>query len=194
MRERAYCFYGPGRVYLYYGGLLQGVRVQATGRNEDGTWVLVQFPDSEDLGRNRRCWFATNSVDLEGGVMDLEPVYPDKVGPPISGNPVGYPRLTDVQATRSGNLVTVTWTGYLIPVGDRESESSVLYLIELWTCYNGDMLFSPHGLNGESFTVSDEPGCGEPSHGRVFLSEKHGYIGPEEIPWPQAASIPTPTP
>jgi hypothetical protein len=194
MHEQAYCFYGPGRVYLYYFGLLGGGRVQATGRNDDGSWVLVQFPDSQDPGKNRRCWFAANSVDLEGAVMALEPVYPDKVGPPISGNPVGYPRLTNVQATRSGNLVTVTWTGYLIPLGDREGESSPLYLLELWTCSNGKMVFSPHGLNSESFTVSDEPGCDEPSHGRVFLSEKHGYIGPEEIPWPQAASTSTPTP
>jgi hypothetical protein len=131
---------------------------------------------------------ATSSVDLEGTVMALEPVC-GQGGPPISDNPVGYPRLKNVQATRSGNLVTVTWTGFLIPLGDREGENSALYLVEIWTCYNGKIVFSPHAVNRESFTFSDESGCTEPSHGRVFLSEKHGYIGPEEIPWPEAASM-----
>jgi hypothetical protein len=104
MRERAYCFYGPGRVYLYYGVLLQGVSVQAAGRNDDGSWVLLQFPDFADPSRNRRCWFATNSVDLESSVLDLEPVYPDKWATNL--REPGGPRPGNVQATRSGNLVT----------------------------------------------------------------------------------------
>ena len=195
MRERAPCFDGPGRIYLYYFGLLQGVRVQAIGRTDDGSWVLVQIPGFKDPAKSGRCWFATNSVDLEGTVMTLEPVYPAKVGPPISHNPLGYPAPKNVQATRSGNLVTVTWTGYLIPLGDREGENSPLYLVETWTCSNGKIVFSPHGLSRERFTISDDPGCSEPSHGRVFLSEKHGYIGPEEIPWPQTTPhTTTPTP
>ena len=32
--------------------------------------------------------------------------------------------------------------------------------------------------------VVDEPGCAEPSHGRVMLAEKHGYTQSVEVPWP----------
>jgi hypothetical protein len=39
--------------------------------------------------------------------------------------------------------------------------------------------------------VIDEAGCRLPSHGHIFLAEKHGYVGPVEIPWPSHA---TPTP
>jgi hypothetical protein len=33
-------------------------------------------------------------------------------------------------------------------------------------------------------TVGDQAGCAEPSHGRIILAEKHGYVGPVEIKWP----------
>ena len=35
-----------------------------------------------------------------------------------------------------------------------------------------------------SATIVDESGCSEPSHGRVFLAHKDGYVGPVEINWP----------
>jgi len=199
LREHAYCFDGPDRLYLYYYGMLQGMKVQATGRNDDGSWVYVQIADFEKPGNFGRCWFAAQSLSLEGNVMELQPIYPDIVGPPISGNPVGYPHLSNVKTTRNGNLVTISWTGVFIPPGDRESATSPLYLLELWTCQNGKVSFTPHFLYTESFTATDEPGCADSSHGRVFLSEKHGYIGPEVLQWPAASVAPisptlTPTP
>lgn len=187
MREHAYCFYGPGRIYLYFYGLSRGVTVEATGRNEDGSWIYVQFPGVKE-GTTWRCWFAAGSLALESDPLSLQPVYPDIVGPPISGNPAGYPHLKNVGAVRNGDNVTISWDPYLIPLGDREGESSPLYLLEVWVCRNGQLVFAPHGLNDPSFTVTDEPGCAEPSHGRVWMSEKHGYIGPEEIDWPLAVS------
>jgi hypothetical protein len=29
--------------------------------------------------------------------------------------------------------------------------------------------------------VIDQAGCAEPSHGRISVAEKHGYVGPVEI-------------
>lgn len=42
-----------------------------------------------------------------------------------------------------------------------------------------------------TLVVRDEAGCAEPSHGRLYLAEKHGYVGPVEIRWPPHTS-PTP--
>jgi hypothetical protein len=43
---------------------------------------------------------------------------------------------------------------------------------------------SPFTLPRSTVWVIDEAGCSEPSHGVVYLAEKHGYEGPMEIPWP----------
>jgi hypothetical protein len=44
----------------------------------------------------------------------------------------------------------------------------------------------------DELRVIDEAGCAQPSHGRIFLVEVHGYVGPVEIPWPPKAATPTP--
>jgi hypothetical protein len=198
MKSHDYCFYGPGRMYLYFFGLLQGVQIEAIGRNDDATWIYVQFPGVRK-GTLSQCWFSADSLALGADALHLQPIYPDIVGPPISQNPVGYPHLKNVNAVRNDDRVTVSWDPYLIPLGDRESENSPLYLLETWVCRDGKLVFAPHGTSNPWFTVTDEPGCAEPSHGRVFLSEKHGYIGPELIDWPSAQapganSSPTATP
>ena len=53
------------------------------------------------------------------------------------------------------------------------------------------MAFTPIAVWEPPLVVSDQAGCIEPSHGRLYLAEKHGYVGPVEIPWPSYA---TPTP
>lgn len=35
----------------------------------------------------------------------------------------------------------------------------------------------------DDILVDDEAGYSEPSHGVIYLVEKHGYAGPIEIPW-----------
>jgi hypothetical protein len=44
--------------------------------------------------------------------------------------------------------------------------------------------FTPVHVDGTVVIVVDEPGCSEPSHGRVFAVEKHGYTDPVPIIWP----------
>jgi hypothetical protein len=40
-------------------------------------------------------------------------------------------------------------------------------------------------VDGTVVILLDEPGCSEPSHGRVFAVEKHGYTDPVTIIWPE---------
>jgi hypothetical protein len=96
-----------------------------------------------------------------------------------------------VKALRQGDQVNIYWDFYDVPLGERESENSPRYVLELWLCQDGKVAFAPRGANEAALQVSDEAGCAEPSHGRIYLAEKHGYIGPVEIPWPPYA---TPTP
>jgi hypothetical protein len=97
-----------------------------------------------------------------------------------------------VEVERSGDEVTVRWDFFDVPPGERESEYSPRFILEAWLCRNGEVTFTPIPVY-EFTTVSviDQAGCTEPSHGRIFLSEVHGYVGPVEIKWP---SHPLPTP
>ena len=46
-------------------------------------------------------------------------------------------------------------------------------------------IFETLGTNFPYIAIAnDEIGCNEPSHGKVYVQEKHGYGGPIEIPWP----------
>jgi hypothetical protein len=85
---------------------------------------------------------------------------------------------------RTGSEVTITWDYFWISEGD-DSEQ-VPYLVEAWLCQDGQLVFSPLGSWVYSLTVTDEPGCAEPSHGRFAVGEKHGYTAFVEIPWPPA--------
>ena len=67
-------------------------------------------------------------------------------------------------------------------------ENSPRYILEAWLCRSGEVTFTPIPVY-EFTTVSviDQAGCADPSRGRIFLSEVHGYVGPVEIRWPPAA-------
>jgi hypothetical protein len=97
----------------------------------------------------------------------------------------------DVEAVRRGDQVSVFWVGYELALGDRESANSPKYLVEAWVCQAGKITFMPIGTFVENVLIRDEAGCSEPSHGRLFLAHKDGYVGPVTIPWP---ANPTPTP
>ena len=174
--EKASCRYGPGPMYLYLYGLRQGAIQQVIGRTDTGSWVLTQA-----RGDKTRCWVKADLLDLNGDVSVVEPVYPDKYTLPVSPY---YVAPYTASATRTGDQVSITWTAQSLRAGDRESDTSPLFVVETWVCRAGQLVFTPLGTEVEIATVTDEPGCAEPSHGRVFLAEKHGYAGPTEIPWP----------
>jgi hypothetical protein len=59
------------------------------------------------------------------------------------------------------------------------------YIVEVWRCENGTIIFETLGSRIPLISFVDEADCNSPSHGRVYVQEKHGYAGPAEIPWPQ---------
>lgn len=172
------CRYGPGADYLYRFGFVQGLPIVFTGRNDAGTWLYGQ-----GLGYEQACWVNARFIALNGDASALEPVYPDKVSVPIYRDPL-FPPPTDVEAVRQGDQVSIFWKGYELALGDRESANSPRYLVEAWVCQGGEFVFRPVGTFVESALITDEAGCSEPSHGRLFLVHKDGYVGPVPIPWP----------
>ena len=182
--DGAYCFYGPGRFYLALTGLnYKATDIQVTGRARDLNWVYVNFPGVK-RGDVTHCWIQANELTLSGPFESLEVVYPDgsyKLPPAI------WPPVKNVEASRSGDTVTVTWESSIpdLALGDRESETSARYLVEAWLCKGGVVTFTPlpvYPYRGY-IQLHDETGCTEPSRARVLFAEKHGYATPVDVPW-----------
>lgn len=172
--EKVSCRYGPGAMYLYLYGMVQGANQDIIGRNGLGTWVLTRA-----RGDTTSCWVKTDLMKINGDVMCLEPIDPDNFRLPRSPY---YGPVTDVSASRSGNNVVISWTGITLRP-DMDSLQTP-YVIEAWVCRAGRLIFEPTGSYTTSATIVDESGCSERSHGRVMAAEKHGYTKWVEIPWP----------
>jgi hypothetical protein len=179
------CWFGPADDYLIRYGLPATVWMYVKGRNQEGTWLLL-----EDGLHDNPCWIRTDQASFNGGgdinTYGIPVVSPDAILPIWTQL---YRPPTGVQAFRSGNKVTVAWNGVWMTADDYEG-----YLIEAWLCKNGTLVFTPvqHKLpieqNIEGDTqyqvLIDEPGCKEPSSARIYTVEKHGYTLFVKIPWP----------
>ena len=168
---RSNCRYGPGAPYLYKYGLVAGSNLEIFGRNDLGTWILVRA-----IGGNNPCWVKASLMDVKGDVMTVAPTYIPLPQSPYYGPPRG------VSAIRKGDEVTIFWSAIHFRAGDDTAEAP--YLIEAWICKDGQIVFTPVGSYATAVNIIDEPGCSEPSHGRLFGVEKHGYTRWVEIPWP----------
>ena len=177
--EKVSCRYGPGAMYLYLYGMVQTATQDIIGRTDTGNWVLTR-----SHGDNKACWVKSEFLEIDGDIMTLEVVYPDKFRLPPSNQ--GYRSPWDVVAIRNGNNVTISWKSEALRPGDEESATSVLYVVETWVCKDGQLIFTPIGAYTPQVNITDEPGCNVASHGRVYFSEKHGYAGPTNINWPLA--------
>ncbi len=177
LADKLACRYGPGWPYLYKYGLVKGNRLEIIGRLDDAKWIYVQA-----IGGNNPCWVKAEFMDIHGDPMSLEPLYPDKVKLPLSPY---YPPTTVLSVTRSADTVTVSWLDIPLRAGDEEDERMNHYIIEVWRCEAGQIVFEPLATNDLEISFRDESGCAEESHGRIFVQEKHGFAGPTEItPWP----------
>jgi hypothetical protein len=177
------CRYGPGAVYLYRTGLAQGNVVDILGKADTayGTWIRVQTRWEEPV----RCWVNSGPQFVEipdGDVACLESLYPEQA-PLILFNTDLFPKPSNVEAYRSEDMVYVQWQGFDLQPGDRP-EASLPYLVETWTCQDGEIVFSPQGWEGTFASVRDEGGCDQASYGYVYMAHVDGYIGPVTIPWP----------
>ncbi|MCJ7432992.1 MAG: hypothetical protein MUO77_05840 [Anaerolineales bacterium] len=170
------CRYGPGSEYLYLYGLNKGANINLIGRTDANNWVMVD-------GRSR-CWVNAKFLEIAGDQKSLPVLYPDKYKLPVSPY---YSPTTGVIATRDKNdrnKVEVSWNDVPLRAGDEEDADMNHYIIEVWRCESGQIIFDPLATNELAVTFMDEAGCGQPSHGRVFVQDKHGFAGPSEIPWP----------
>src|SRR5271157_3325450 len=188
--ETSNCRYGPGAPYLYFPGLVTGRNLEVIGRREDSQWLYVQA-----IGGHHPCWVKASQMDVNGDINSLEIDYPDPVILPQSPY---YPPTVVTKILREGPQVKVIWLDTPLHPGDEESPTMQHYIIEVWHCVCGQFVFDPlatNATNDTSIAFTDEPGCSQSSHGRIFVQEKHGFAGPAEIPWPPplAATI-TPTP
>ena len=168
------CRYGPGAEYLYLYALNQGANIKLIGRTDANDWVWVDGTS--------KCWVNAEFLEIAGEPKALPIVYPEIAKLPVSPY---YPGPSWANATRQENSVEITWEPVPISPGKFEDEFMHQYIIEVWRCEGGQILFETLGTNFPFIVVeNDEVGCSEPSHGFVYVQEKHGYGGPIEIPWP----------
>ena len=168
------CRYGPGPEYLFLFAFKKGANIRLVGRVEGSNWVLVE-------NEPQRCWINAKFVEIKGNQKTLKPMYPDGFKLIVSAY---YGPTTVLSAARNGDQVTVTWVEVLVSPGKYESPEMFPYIIEVWRCENGEVFFDPLVSRFPFITFTDQAGCDIPSHGRVYVQEKHGYAGPAEIPWP----------
>jgi len=168
------CRYGPGPEYLYLFAFKKGANIKLIGRTDGNNWVLVE-------NELQRCWVHFKFLEISGDQQTLKPMYPD--GFKLIVSPY-YSPTTVLSAKRNGDEITVSWVEVIVSPGKYEREDMFPYIIEVWRCENGRVIFDPLVSRFPFITFVDETGCDVPSHGRVYVQEKHGYAGPAEIPWP----------
>jgi hypothetical protein len=176
-QEHVSCFYGPSKAYLYKYGLVGGSHLEIIGSMPDTGYIEIRA-----IGGTNPCWMNLQFMDVEGDINTVQPIDPLSIVLPRSPY---YSGLTWSKADRSGNEVTVTWDYFELRAGDDSEQEP--YLLEAWVCQAGKIIFVPLGLYDNTATLTDEAGCDAPSHGRVYVVEKHGYTHYLEIDWPPAA-------
>ena len=171
--ERLSCRYGPGPEYLYLFGFRSGAKIQVIGR-ADNDWLLVE-------NEPQRCWVKPEFLSIDGDLHTLKSMYPD--GYKLPESPY-YAPTSVISSTREGDNVTVVWAEVKVDIGDYEDESMFPYLVEVWRCENGQLIFEQLVSTYPVIKFVDQEGCALPSHGRIYIQEKHGFAGPTDIPWP----------
>ena len=170
------CFYGPHKSYLYKYGLVGGSNLEIIGRNIDTNYIEIRA-----IGGTNPCWMNLEWMDVEGDINNVRPIPATEVVLPQSPY---YGPVSGVKASREGDQVTISWNYLAISPG--KDSLQFPYLIESWVCQDGNLRFLPVGSWQTITAITDQPGCNEASHARLYGVEKHGYTTPVEIPWPRA--------
>jgi hypothetical protein len=173
VNKQAHCRYGPSVAYLHAADLYPGDTGTVRSRYIYSNWLYVKFDKL-----NYFCWVAPSVVDVVGDVSTV--VYKELDLQSIGSNQYGPP--TGVTATRNGNEVTISWNQVEMT---RDKDRG--YLLELFVCQ--DTIYkwwtdSYPDQYSTSYTVRDEAGCAQPSSGKLYTVEKHGFSEPAIIPWP----------
>jgi len=175
--DRLSCRYGPGSEYLYLFAFRAIANIKLIGRVDADNWLWVLVENE------RPCWVHSRFLEVQGDIKTLPIVYPGVARLPIT--PYYHPSaVLSAERDSQTSKIVVAWLEVPVSLGDYEDESMQTYIIEAWRCQSGQLIFEPLATRYTYISFVDEPGCSEPSHGRVWVQEKHGYAGPAEIPWP----------
>jgi hypothetical protein len=183
------CLYGPDPAYISKYEILAASPQVVIGRNQDSSWLYVQGSDHKNP-----CWVKALVVKVDSGNLS-DALVTDPILAPFSTT---YLPPAAVSTNRAGNVVTIFWQ----PVTTTEADYNG-YLIEAWVCQGGQLVFVPQAFvtsfdkNSSimAVNVTDEPGCQEPSHARIYTSTKQAYSAWKSILWPAASTASlTPTP
>jgi len=175
IKDKLICRYGPGNNYLYLFAFNINARIKLIGRTDGNAWVLVE-------NSPQRCWVDSAYLEINGNPLTLHVMYPDGYKIPVS--PYYGPTIV-LEATRDKDLVTIKWAEVTVSPGKYEDEFMFPYIVEVWRCEFGNIVFETLGSRTPTITFEDQTGCDQSSHGRVYVQEKHGYAGPANIPWPE---------
>lgn len=168
----AACLFGPAKAYLWKFDLHAGDTGVVWGRAPVGDWLYVKIDRLND-----GCWLSPYVVDVAG---DVNTLIVEQVRLWITDALYNPPQR--VRANREDDEVTVTWK-----VVDMTEDDDRGYFLDVWVCQDGNLVWMPTSLPDKfhnSATFIDESGCSQPSGGKLYAVEKHGYISPVDIPWP----------
>jgi len=173
VNKQAHCRYGPAVAYLHAADLFAGDVGTVRGRYIYSNWLYIKFDKL-----NYFCWAAPSVVDVVGDIskVNLTELNLQAIG----SNMYGPPR--NVTVVRDGSQVIISWEQVEMTKDDDRG-----YLLELFVCQNGNYLWWTDSYPDQfstSYAVKDEAGCGQPSSGRLYTVEKHGFSEPATIPWP----------
>jgi hypothetical protein len=175
VNQQAHCRYGPHVAYLHAGDLYPGDTGTVRGRFRLSNWLLVRFDRL-----NYFCWVAPSVVNVTGDVTRVN--FTEKLN--ALDPSIYYKAPNNVVATRDGNKVKITWDQV-----EMTSDKDRGYFLDIFVCQKGNYLWWPVSFPDQyttSYTVRDEKGCSEPSGGKIYTVEKHGYSSPKNIPnWPK---------
>ena len=173
VNKQAHCRYGPSVAYLHAADLYPGDTGTVRGRYIYSNWLYVKFDKLDYF-----CWVAPSVVDVVGDVSTI--TYKELNLQSIGSNQYGPPG--GVTAVRNGNEVTISWNQvHMTKDKDRG------YLLELFVCQDTIYKWWTDSYPDQfttSYTVRDEAGCAQPSSGKLYTVEKHGFSEPAIIPWP----------
>jgi len=173
VNQQAHCRYGPSVAYLHAADLYPGDVGTVRGRYIYSNWLYIKFDKL-----NYFCWVAPSIVDVVGDVSTV--AYKELNLQSIGSNMYGPPK--NVTAVRDGNKVSISWEQVKMTTDDDRG-----YLLELFVCQDTIYKWWTDSYPDQfstSYTVTDEAGCAQPSSGKLYTVEKHGFSEPAIIPWP----------
>jgi hypothetical protein len=173
VNKQAHCRYGPSVAYLHAADLYPGNTGTVRSRYIYSNWLYVKFDKL-----NYFCWVAPSIVDVVGDISTV--AYKELNLQSIGSNMYGPPQ--NVTAVRNGNEVTISWEQVNMTLDDDRG-----YLLELFVCQDTIYKWWTDSYPDQyttTYTIQDEAGCAQPSSGKLYTVEKHGFSNPAIIPWP----------